>query len=244
MAASEGVREPVTRLVASAGLEGCVACAELAHPLSTADARIEAPPRPIDAMAEETALVAASQPEVRAMFAAGRSCARRALAALGARPEPLLRAGPAASGADRAPAWPQGFTGSIAHTRTHCAAIAARTRTHRAVGLDLETASRVTPKLLDRICTAPERSALESDPDPGRRALHFAAREAFYKAWSPLTRRAIGFRDVEVLVHDAMRFEVRVRDGLDIAPFERASFGGSWAMAGELIVAVVVVPAD
>ena len=52
-------------------------------------------------------------------FAAGRHCARRALARLVGSPEPIL------SGPDREPVWPQGIVGSITHCDGYRAAAVA-----------------------------------------------------------------------------------------------------------------------
>lgn len=236
----------VARLLVTAGLAEGIACEEVALPVAAVDPAESSQGAPGDAcadvlMAEEAALVVGARPEVRAAFAAGRGCAHRALERLGAVAAPLLRSGDGATGADRAPAWPSGFTGSIAHSRALCAAIAARTDTHRALGLDLEAPSRITPRILDRICTPAEREDMPRGAPPARQAIHFAAREAFYKVWSPSAGRPIGFRDVEVSVRGPMRFEVRVRPGIDLAPFDTSKFDGHWAAAGDLIVALVGV---
>jgi len=234
MAAPESTHAPATglvaRLMAAAAPEGEIAHAECA----VAMWRDLLDP-------EEAALVASASPSVRAAFAAGRLCAHEALSRLGARSAPLLRSGPGAAGADRAPAWPAGFTGSLSHTARHCAAIAARSSTHRSVGLDLEAPSRITPKLLDRICTGRERAGLDPLRDPAGAALHFAAREAFYKAWSPIARRRIGFRDVEVVAIGARSFEVCVIEGIDVAPFASRAFPGRWDVERDLLAATVLV---
>lgn len=236
MSASESTHSPATGLVAGlmtmAAPKGEIAHAE--GPAANCRDRLEP---------EESALVRTASPAVRAAFSAGRCFAHEALSLIGAEHAPLLRTGPGAAGADRAPAWPAGFVGSLSHTSRHCAAIAARVSTHRAIGIDLEAPSRVTPKLLDRICTAQERAALDPMVDPARAALHFAAREAFYKVWSPVARRSIGFRDVEVIAKGAGRFEVRVLEGVDVAPFESRTFPGYWDADGDLIAAVVLVQA-
>src|ERR1700761_3617241 len=64
---------------------------------------------------DEEALLGRAVEKRRREFAAGRGCARRALAALGLPPAPLL------PGEGGAPRWPDGVVGSI----THCAGYAA-----------------------------------------------------------------------------------------------------------------------
>jgi 4'-phosphopantetheinyl transferase EntD len=69
---------------------------------------------------EEEALTAQYRPGRLATFRAGRSCAHRAVAALGLRSTAILR------DAGGAPVWPVGLTGSIAHTRDIAVALVTR----------------------------------------------------------------------------------------------------------------------
>src|ERR1700730_18709662 len=68
------------------------------------------PGAPAELHPAEAEDVARAVPKRIAEFAAGRACARAALAEFGVR-EFALRAAP-----DRQPLWPEGFIGSIAHT--------------------------------------------------------------------------------------------------------------------------------
>src|SRR3984893_9355145 len=68
------------------------------------------PGDPVELHPAEAEYVARAVPKRIAEFAAGRACARAALAEFGVR-EFALRAAP-----DRQPLWPEGFIGSIAHT--------------------------------------------------------------------------------------------------------------------------------
>ncbi len=142
-------------------------------------------------------------------FAAGRVCARRALADLGYEHFAVKR------GADRQPIWPQGVVGSITHTAGFCAAVVAPGGTTAAIGLDSEVAggtppggtSRdgVKPHLWPSICIASEIEWLRTLPEPQRVAaatLLFSAKEAFYKCQYPLTQERLGFHDARVEVHD------------------------------------------
>lgn len=205
-----------------------------------------------DLRPSEARIVEGAHPERRAAFAAGRHLARRALADLGAPDAVLERADALGGAAARAPRWPDGFTGSISHATEHCGVVVARSAAVQAVGLDLEAPSRVRSALLDRICTSAERARLRAAGDPSEvAALHFAAREAFYKAWQPATGDSPGFRDVEVEPVDAGRFRVvRVgspRSGPPLAPASLAGrrvFEGVWGVQGDLLAALIVVPVD
>jgi 4'-phosphopantetheinyl transferase EntD len=135
-------------------------------------------------------------PKRVAEFAAGRLCARRALADLGHVDFVLLRA------ADRRPLWPEGIAGSITHTDDYCAAVAVRQTGFASLGIDAERIDRFDDSLLRQICTPTERARLFAMPLRQRQeiaALTFSAKEAFYKCHSSAGGGALGFQDAEVL---------------------------------------------
>ena len=151
---------------------------------------------------EETAAIAQAVPKRRREFAAGRRAARAAMAKLG-RPAQAVPMGP-----DRAPVWPQGIMGSIAHCDTVCmAALIDVTGEAQSVGLDVEPAVPLSPDLEHMICTETERGWLNTMPQEDR-GLHakqiFCAKEATYKALypvtGPVTGKLIGFHDVELQI--------------------------------------------
>jgi 4'-phosphopantetheinyl transferase EntD len=126
-------------------------------------------------------------------FAAGRACAHRALRELGMGDFSLL------AGTHREPLWPAAIIGSITHTYGYGAAVVARQRDLKSVGLDCEVIDSVDEDLWSRICTPAEIERLGQLPpaERGRQAaLIFAAKEAFYKCQFPLTREWVGFEDV------------------------------------------------
>jgi 4'-phosphopantetheinyl transferase EntD len=128
-------------------------------------------------------------------FAAGRACAHRALRELGILDFSLL------AGEHREPVWPASIVGSITHTYGYGAAVVARQRDLRSVGLDCEVIDSVDEELWSRICTPTEIERLAQLPpaERGRQAaLIFAAKEAFYKCQFPLTRAWVGFEDVVI----------------------------------------------
>jgi 4'-phosphopantetheinyl transferase EntD len=128
-------------------------------------------------------------------FATGRLCARAALARLGIVGFALVAA------ADRAPAWPSGIVGSIAHTNGHCAAVVGSSVRFLALGLDTEVPAAVRPELWHRLCAPAELARLRSLPEARQAqaaALSFVAKEAFYKAQYPLTREALEFDAVAI----------------------------------------------
>lgn len=154
----------------------------------------------------EAECVAGAVHKRRQEFAAGRSCARLALAALGYGPEPLV------VGPDRSPIWPEGVTGSISHTSGYCIAAVACTATVRAVGIDAEYIGGVTDDLWDTLFVDTELLWLYRQARVARveaATILFGAKEAFYKCQYSLTRAWLDFKDVGVSVTPG-RFHVTV----------------------------------
>jgi 4'-phosphopantetheinyl transferase EntD len=128
-------------------------------------------------------------------FAAGRLCARRALAQFGIVDFPIRVA------EDRQPIWPDHMVGSITHTAGFCAAVVAERRVTGAVGLDSEVVGDVNGEIWPSICVPYETAWLASLPASQRAAavtLIFSAKEAFYKCQYPVVRESLDFRDVSV----------------------------------------------
>ncbi|NNE52958.1 MAG: 4'-phosphopantetheinyl transferase superfamily protein [Sulfitobacter sp.] len=129
-------------------------------------------------------------PSRKREFAAGRAMARAALEALGLEPQIIP------AGADRAPLWPEGVTGSISHTASMCVAVASDRAT--ALGVDIEENTDLEADIVASICTEAEIARL-TGPDLLRLAkLVFCAKEAAYKAQYPLTGEMMEFSDFDV----------------------------------------------
>lgn len=141
---------------------------------------------------EERGSRAGSASRVRE-FAAGRACARQALACLGA----SNAAVPA--GASREPAWPAGFVGSISHTRDYCAAAVAPDHRFVALGIDVEMCMRIDEALLRLVCTERERRWCMKENGMGG-CLLFSAKESAFKALYPLLQFDPGFQSLECQV--------------------------------------------
>ena len=130
-------------------------------------------------------------------FAAGRACARRAMAEFGIDGF-ALRVAP-----DRQPVWPAGLVGSITHTEGICAAVVGRCEEFSGLGVDTEIVGHVSHDIWHSICTVRELAWLDSLPAAQRAAavtLVFAAKEAFYKCQYPITREWLDFHDLCVEV--------------------------------------------
>lgn len=128
-------------------------------------------------------------------FAAGRVCARRALAELGFESLPLPR------GADRSPVWPAGVAGSITHTDGYCGAAVAWRRQVLGIGIDAEIIGRLNDDMQRLICTPDEYRRLAQMDGSGRQeaaAVVFSAKEAFFKCQSGAGGDLPDFQDVEL----------------------------------------------
>jgi len=127
--------------------------------------------------------------EVRQMgFSSGRYCAHAAQKLLGLAPQAVERD-------DRVPIWPGHSRGSITHSRTTAAAIAAVG--YDGVGIDLEETGRVTEKLYESLFSGAEISQLEGRNFDAASVM-FSAKEAGYKAVYPLAQKYVGFHEAEV----------------------------------------------
>ncbi|MEE4542364.1 4'-phosphopantetheinyl transferase superfamily protein [Streptomyces sp. V4-01] len=152
---------------------------------------------------EEAPAIAKAVPKRQAEYAAGRACARAALADLCGATGPILR------DAERgAPVWPDGVVGSITHCDGYRAAAVAHTADVLTLGIDAEPHGPLPEGVLDVIVsTEEERAALAAlsgrAPHVHWDRLLFSAKETVYKAWYPYHRRMLGFTEAELLfTHD------------------------------------------
>jgi 4'-phosphopantetheinyl transferase EntD len=192
---------------------------------------------------QEEACVVRASARRRREFAAGRACARLALARLG------LPEAPLGCNEDRTPSWPAGVVGCISHCAGYCAAAVARQESVAGLGLDVEVIGRVRPVLLSRICTAAERDALvRLGRAPGQGAIDwatvlFSAKESTYKCYYPLTRVVLGFHDVEIELAPARRaFTARLLRADAPSAAGARSFSGHYASDGKLVFSGVTLP--
>ena len=144
---------------------------------------------------EEAAHLGRAVPKRMQEFAAGRLCARRAMAEFGMPDFPVQVA------ADRQPIWPDSLAGSITHTAGFCAAVVAERRRIQALGLDSEVVGDVKTEIWSHICLPSEMAWIRSLPTSEQAAavtLIFSAKEAFYKCQYPLVGERLGFHDVRI----------------------------------------------
>ena len=177
-------------------------------------------------------------PARRAEFAAGRSAARDAMVQLGVAAKALP------IGADRAPVWPDGLTGSISHCSGACMAVVGEAVEWAGIGLDVEPDQPLDPSLWDTILRTEERAFLLENQgvtaNPGRQALKiFVAKEAVYKAQYSITKTLFGFDAIHIELN-GNRFLARFID--EIGPFYTGfELTGQFVCAGNIVAGLVVI---
>ncbi len=159
-------------------------------------AEMRAPGDTTQLLTEEAACLGAGVvPSRAAEFAAGRLCARRALAEFGVHDFPLKVL------QDRRPLWPPNWVGSITHTSGMCAAVVAQRSRLLSVGIDCELLGAVNREVWRIIFVAPEVAWLHSLAPAERSCaatMLFSAKEAFYKCQSGLSTGPMNFHDAHI----------------------------------------------
>jgi len=170
----------------------------------------------------------------RREFTAGRTAARCALLALGAKPGPIF------VNSDRSPAWPSGFVGSISHCDGFCGAVVGRNRDVAGLGFDAELASPLSKEIAQLVYDGQEAAHFEQLPsltksDWGK--LAFSAKEAFYKCYYPHTKTFIDFHDISIFFsidpsHDCGDFFVEMKE--EAKRVKDHTFIGRWLLMEEM----------
>lgn len=196
---------------------------------------------------DEAAQIERAAPSRKREFAAGRACARLAMAQLGVHEFALRNA------ADRQPLWPDGVVGSITHTTGYCGTVVGPGTRFLGLGLDTELATAVQEHLWTKICTGEELERLRGLSAASRvaaAALIFSAKEAFYKAQYPVTGERLNFIDVSVEAQPGARddgqFAIRPQRALLLdrhdwhAARGRFRYHGGYVTAGLALVRLLV----
>ncbi|HXM55490.1 MAG TPA: 4'-phosphopantetheinyl transferase superfamily protein [Candidatus Dormibacteraeota bacterium] len=187
---------------------------------------------------EEEPLVARAVEKRRREFAAGRSCARRALAELGWPDYPLL------SGPKREPVWPPGIVGAITHCPGYCAAAVARAADVRSLGIDAEVRGPLPDGVGNLVCTPAELHLTAGLPGDHWGTLVFSAKESIYKAWYPIAQRWLDYRDAELSIDaDGGRFRARILLEVEPGVFPWNPLDGRFAIGDQRVYTAVTVPA-
>ncbi|MCQ4348713.1 4'-phosphopantetheinyl transferase superfamily protein [Pseudomonas stutzeri] len=188
--------------------------------------------------------IAGAVPKRQSEFLAGRLCAASALCALHGAPAYPAR------GADNAPCWPPGVTGSITHSHGWAAALVGAREAWCSLGLDAERlldAARAE-RLAAELLTADELAHFRRLPEAERGAhltLCFSLKESLFKALYPLVGRRFWFRAAALVERDAnghARLELRE----DLSDEWRAGtrLDGLFAVREERLLSLVAIAAD
>jgi 4'-phosphopantetheinyl transferase EntD len=140
----------------------------------------------------ERKIVAQASPKRQIEFSAGRACARTALQQLGLQPQPIL------CGTAREPIWPPGIVGSITHCTGYCAAAVTNDPRVLSLGIDAEQNEELPPGVYDLIVLPGEIPPSIGEPAPALGRLIFSIKESIFKAWFPITRRWLDFKNVKI----------------------------------------------
>lgn len=211
-------------------------------PPGVATAELLAPGDPALLLPAERAELGGAAPARVREFAAGRLCARGALARLGAGD------GPITARADRRARWPRALTGSITHTDGFAAAAVGERTRFRAIGIDAQKLDRLSRDLWGHVLSPPELHRVEGLA-PSLRAdvatLLFSAKEAFYKCQYEVTQQWLEFGDVTVdfadPVLDRNSFSVRRAGSVDRFGFGDGPLIGRYAFAGGLVLTAMTL---
>jgi enterobactin synthetase component D len=178
----------------------------------------------------------------QAEYQAGRELAATLLAGLGAR---TVQVG---ADADRAPRWPEGFVGSISHSRHLLGVAVGRQADTRGLGIDLEAiADAEAIEAIEAVCMLPDEHGLVAAalPRADWATLVFSAKEALYKCQFPLTRCPLEFSDLAVVHADVTAQRLVLRLQRDAGPdFRRGqSFHCGYRLGqGHVYTAVQLAP--
>ena len=178
----------------------------------------------------EAAVVAQASDLRRREFHTGRRLARAALANLGCEPTAIIPDG------NRVPGWPAGFIGSISHTRSLCVAHVGTSKELVGIGIDLELNRSCPPEIVFQISCPNEGKGAA----PASHLPRFVAKEAFYKAYFPVTRAWLEFQDVFVeFDRRGDKFLASIVNITKPSIGGRRSFEGHFNVIDDHIVAIV-----
>jgi 4'-phosphopantetheinyl transferase EntD len=147
----------------------------------------------------EKALIAKAVLKRQNDFSTGRHCARKALKVLDVNDAEILM------GEVKEPIWPDGFVGSISHSKKLTGAIVAKDEDIAAIGLDIETIGGVSRDTWDMLFVDDEQAFLNTLGDNEQAlfaTLIFSFKEAFYKLQYPLTKQYLDFKEADLRYAD------------------------------------------
>ena len=148
--------------------------------------------------AEEQLADSISNSKRREQFLMGRAAAHLALKSLTRSDTERYSIGRGGAGE---PLWPEGIVGSISHTDGAGVAVVGPKTEFEGLGIDIERTTRtISEGALKKIALPAERVWITDDPKQQKlRALQlFCAKESIYKAYYPVTKKQMTFKDAFV----------------------------------------------
>lgn len=182
---------------------------------------------------KESELIVNAVKKRKVEFLNGRHHARKALAAIG---KPCAGIGRLPS---RAPNWPEGYVGSISHSKYFAGAIAARSSAFLSLGFDIEDKNRISKSLMQYILSKRETWANTKS----KALIVFSIKEAFFKAYHPRAGEFLDKDDIVVIESDAhpKNYTVELVSNDKPTLLGRRRFSALFAEGDEWIASVVVI---
>jgi len=189
---------------------------------------------------QEEALIRAAMSKRQREFRSGRHFARKLLGSLGYCATEIL------ARPDGDPIWPVGTCGSIAHSGELVLVIVGETGFFQGIGIDLEVDFVVDPEFRSLVCRPEEILQQGKFLQRGLNIAKFCfvAKEAFYKAIFPTSRRFLNFD--QVYVHfdlDTNSFKCYVEDVEGCNSLRRAEGCGYFSFTERSLLAAFFIPA-
>ncbi len=142
---------------------------------------------------EENVVSESSSTKRRTEFLMGRAAAVQALNKLNLHRSAILK------GTKGEPLWPPGICGSISHSANFAVAAASMNKHTTALGIDIQQYKNLpSPNIFEKVLTKTEmvRFNLQNHKDQLDALRVFSAKEAIYKAISPLVKHRLSFKDI------------------------------------------------
>lgn len=137
----------------------------------------------------------------------------------------------------RRPAWPAGFTGSIAHDDALAIAVVARSDAATCLGIDVERYDALSVR--DARVVLHDDELDFADDDPALATLIWSAKESAYKAWCTgvdVDLERVDPRDIRIAVPRADTFHARATGALADRVASIGALHGRWMRVDALVI--------
>lgn len=182
----------------------------------------------------------------KAEYIAGRYCAHQSLTQLSGHSPVAID-----NTEDRSPVWPEGYVGSITHSKGFASAVVAKQKDIRSIGIDSEkfisekTANNIQTHILTETETFADNVCV-SDDFITYLTIVFSAKESLFKSLHPLTKQFFDFRDARLQFNstapNTFRFELlkKLSEEFDVG----FSGKGQYQLRGNFAHTAIVINQD